>query len=354
MSTTAPIAPTTTGRDASRTDVLVVSIGATPGWRAAATELSAAFVRAGARVETVITPPGPQVRTFALTDFVQAWAARQACRRAISEHDPAVIVYCSITAALLWPRSGAVWLDSIAAENRPGRHGVWQRVAERRRLAHAPLLLTMSETSLSPLNGSHADAVVVPVPVESSALGGGAGGGSSAGAGAGERDIAAVTYAGDPRKRRLEIVLDAWQRARRNDEKLVVAGIDRMPGAPGVELAGRLAPEEYRALLRRARVFVAAPRREDYGIAPLEALADGCMLVSTPAAGPYPALALARELDPRLVNDDLAVALRSALDDPVSGYADHADELLAPFRRAAIDRTIAQRVLPRLMPGWGT
>ena len=61
--------------------------------------------------------------------------------------------------------------------------------------------------------------------------------------------------------------------------------------------------DEYRALLRRARVFVTAPRREDYGIAQLEALADGCMLVTTPSPGPYAALPLARALDPRLVSD---------------------------------------------------
>ncbi len=100
-------------------------------------------------------------------------------------------------------------------------------------------------------------------------------------------------------------------------------------------------------------MFVAAPRREDYGIAPLEALADGCVLVTTPAPGPYPALALARELDPRLVGDDLAAAIRTALDDPRPGYAEHAAALLTPFRRAAVDRTLAEDVLPRLLPGWG-
>jgi DNA polymerase (family 10) len=75
-----------------------------------------------------------------------------------------------------------------------------------------------------------------------------------------------------------------------------------------------LAPAEYRALLRRSRVFLSAPRREDYGIAQLEALADGCLLVTTPAPGPYAALPLARDLDPRLVGPDLAI--RTALDDP--------------------------------------
>jgi glycosyltransferase involved in cell wall biosynthesis len=105
----------------------------------------------------------------------------------------------------------------------------------------------------------------------------------------------------------------------------------------------------FRRLLSRARVFIAAPRREDFGIAPLEALAQGCLLVSTPAPGPYPALALARELDARLVDEDLARAVRTALDHPLAGYAERAAALLAPFRRERIDGTIAREVLPRLL-----
>jgi hypothetical protein len=97
-------------------------------------------------------------------------------------------------------------------------------------------------------------------------------------------------------------------------------------------------------------VFLAAPRREDYGIAQLEALADGCLLVTTPAPGPYPARDLARELDPRLVSEDLAAALRTALDDPSPGYAERARGLLAPFTPGAVDRTVAERVLPALLP----
>jgi hypothetical protein len=96
-------------------------------------------------------------------------------------------------------------------------------------------------------------------------------------------------------------------------------------------------------------VFLAAPRREDYGIAPLEALADGCMVVTTEATGPYAALPLARALDSRLVGDDLAGALRTALDDPLPGYPERAAELLAPFRRAEVDRVVAEEALPRLL-----
>lgn len=325
--------------------MLVVSVDSTSGWRAAARELAQSLARAGARVETVASGPVPRVRTFALTDFAQAHAARRACLRGIAEHDPVAVIYCSITAALLWPRPGAVWLDSIAAENRPGRHGIWQRTVERRRLDGAPLVLTMSKRSLAPLSGwaGAPDAILVPSPVQRS---------GPEPTGAQKRDVAAVTYAGNPEKKRLPLVLEAWQRARRAGETLVVAGLDAPgPGPDGVELAGRLEPDEYRALLRSARLFVAAPLREDYGIAPLEALADGCLLVTTPAPGPYAALEIARQLDPRLVGHDLAKALRTALDDPLPGYARRAEGLLRPFGRAAVDRTIARDVLPRLLAG---
>src|SRR6185312_8660732 len=123
------------------------------------------------------------------------------------------------------------------------------------------------------------------------------------------------------------------------------------PDVPGVRFTGRVPPEEFRALLRRARVFVAASRREDFGIAQLEALADGAMLATTPAPGAYPALRLARGLDPRLVSEDLAAAVRSALDDPAPDYGVRAAELLEPFSRDAVTTTLTQHVLPRLLPG---
>jgi glycosyltransferase involved in cell wall biosynthesis len=112
-----------------------------------------------------------------------------------------------------------------------------------------------------------------------------------------------------------------------------------------------IAPAEYRALLRRARVFVAAPRYEEYGIAQLEALADGCRLVTTAAQGGYAALPLARALDPRLVGDDLARALRTALDDPAPGYAERARAALAPWAPAAVDELVRERLLPALVNG---
>ena len=123
-----------------------------------------------------------------------------------------------MTSTLLWPRSGAVWLDSVAAENRPGRHGVWQRVVERRRLAEATAVLAWSPRALEALPGVRADAVV-PVPVARS------------GPVPAARDIAAVTYGANPEKRRLDLVLAAWSRARNPGEKLVVAGLERYRSA---------------------------------------------------------------------------------------------------------------------------
>ena len=167
------------------------------------------------------------------------------------------------------------------------------------------------------------------------------------------RDIAAITYAANPQKKGLDRVLAAWAQARTGDEQLVVAGADlRLGDVPGVRVAGSLAPAEYRALLRRARVFVTAPRREDYGIAQLEALADGCLLATTAAPGPYAALPLARSLDPRLVVDDaagLAGALRCALDAPAPEYTQRAAAALAPFSPAAVDALVRDELLPRLL-----
>lgn len=180
----------------------------------------------------------------------------------------------------------------------------------------------------------------MPVPVESSLDGDEP-----------ERDIAALSYAPNPEKKGLPRILEAWRRARRSGETLLVAGADPalVPRADGVDAVGTLPREQYRSLLRRSRVFVAAPRFEDYGIAQLEALADGCRLVTVPGAGPYPARELARELDRRLVDDDLVTALRLALDDPLPGYSERARELLLPFSRGAVDRTMATRVLPALL-----
>jgi glycosyltransferase involved in cell wall biosynthesis len=318
-------------------EILIVSLGSTSGLRAADVELAGALERAGAEVAVVAARRPREVRTLALTDLVWALAAREAARRGIAEHRPRAVVYATVTAALLWPRPGAIRYDAPAAANRPGRHGLWQRPLERRRLREAPLLVPQAPGTLAESPAPHAPAVVVPIPVEPS------------GPAAPVRDLAAITYAANPAKKGLDRVLSAWAAVRREGEELVVTGTDRVPRMAGVRAAGPLAPDAYRALLRRARVFVTAPRREDYGVAQLEALADGCLLVTTEAPGPYAALPLARALDPRLVADDLGPALRAALDDPVADYPQRALDAIAPYRRAAVDAVVRDALLPRLL-----
>jgi Glycosyl transferases group 1 len=318
-------------------DLLLVSLGSTGGLRAADAELAGALRRGGASVAVVSARRPRELRTLALTDLAWARAARVAARRGIAEHDPRAIVYCTVTAALLWPRAGAIRYDAPSAANRPGRHGVWQRPLERRRLRHATLLIPQSQGTLDESPLRHARAIIVPIPVEPS------------GPPLRDRDIAAITYAANPEKKGLDRVLTAWAAARRESEELVVTGTDRVPRADGVRATGPLDPAAYRTLLRRARVYVTAPRREDYGLAQLEALADGCVLVTSPAPGPYAALPIARTLDPRLVTEDLAAALRTALDDPPPGYADLALQAIAPYRRAAADAVVSDELVPALL-----
>jgi hypothetical protein len=359
-------------------DVLLVSLGSTAGLRRADDELADSLRRAGASVALARAEPPAPLPTLMLTDLAWARASRDAAGRMLAQLRGAVaVIYSSTTAALLWPRPGAVRFDASSSANRPGRHGLWQRPLERRRLAQAPLLLPWSEGALLelPAPPRAEKTIVLPVPIVASAPvapvpGASSGSGADPHAANGEpasgspaRDIAALTYAANPSKKGLDRVLSAWRRVRaarrhRAAEELVVAGasapeLERegliVPGEDGVRAVGSLAGEEYRALLRRARVFVCAPRREDFGIAQLEALADGCLLVTNAAPGPYAALPIARELDPRLIGEDLAGSLLTALDDPAPDYAERAHLALAPFRREAVDRLVARQLLPRLL-----
>ena len=339
-------------------DVLLVSLGSTAGLRRADDELQDSLRRAGAHVAVARPFPPESLPTLMLTDLAWAQAARRASAEIIEQQRGAparAVIYSTTTAALLWKRPGAIRFDATAAANRRGRHGLWQRPLERRRLRQAPLLLPWSDGGMRELGDQRTRdrALVLPVPIAPSSP-------TST-----LRDIAAVTYAANPAKKGLDRVLDAWRRvrdesvsAKQPPDELVIGGASAAqlaqmklvePGEPGVRVVGALAPDDFRALLRRARVFVCAPRREDYGIAQLEALADGCQLVTTPAPGPYVALAIARELDARLVGDDLAPALRAALDSPLSDYAARARAALAPYTHEAIDRIVAEQLLPRLL-----
>ncbi len=309
-------------------DVLIVSLGSTAG--PARGRRGAARVAAARRRERRGRRGAPRrarVRTLCSPTSTWARAARAAAARACAEltaRPPRAVIYSSTTAALLWPRPGAIRFDAPSAGNRPGRHGLWQRPLERRRLRQAPLLLPWSEGGLreAPAAASRGDrALVLPVPVEPL------------------RDRPASASA---RHRRDHLRRQPDEEGPRPRARGLAAGARQLAGrrarsssspAPrprSSQRAGRRRPrgrrararrarsEEYRALLRRARVFVCAPRREDYGIAQLEALADGCH-ARDHAARPGPTRRCrSRASSTRAWSARTSrAALRAALDDPL-------------------------------------
>ncbi|MCW3027291.1 MAG: glycosyltransferase family 4 protein, partial [Solirubrobacterales bacterium] len=183
-------------------DVLIVSLGSTAGLRRADEELQLSLERAGASVAVAQALPPPERRTLMLTDLSWARAARAAARQALERIEgapPPAIVYSSTTAALLWPRPGAIRFDAPSAGNRTGRHGLWQRPLERVRLRRASLLLPWSEGALGELPADMRGgdrALVLAVAVEPSAESAGTGPASHP-----RRDLAAITYAANPSKK---------------------------------------------------------------------------------------------------------------------------------------------------------
>jgi glycosyltransferase involved in cell wall biosynthesis len=340
-------------------DIALVSLGTTMGLRRADQAFAELTREAGASCEVVPVRIGGLRylrRGRLLTDLGEAYAARRSATAVRAR----AIIYSTITAALLQRPPGpyAVRFDSPAALNRPGTGGFWQRRREPRVLESARLLLAWSEAgarAARTLLGDGPTAVALPPPIDGVAYGG-------------ERDIDAVAYAANPHKRGLELLCEAWRDAASPGARLIVGGLDpvtaqrrlRRAGVPqpgAVEWAGPVPPERWLELVGRARVFVSASRYEDWGLAQMEALAAGTPLVTVPSPGLNEALPLARRLAPALVAPErragaLAGALRAglALDSKArANYAQEAAHLLEPYRRPALRRTVAEKVLPALL-----
>jgi hypothetical protein len=152
------------------------------------------------------------------------------------------------------------------------------------------------------------------------------------------------------------------------DARLEVYGIEpelarshlRRTGVPepaSLDLMGTVAADQFRARLRHARAYLAAARWEDWGQAPLEALADGALLATVPSGGPYEGLRVARRLDPSLVADEIdpdafAPTIRAAFEMPderARAYRHDAAELLRPYRSEAVQETVTNELLPALL-----
>ncbi|MEX2195813.1 MAG: glycosyltransferase [Thermoleophilaceae bacterium] len=340
-----------------RPDIALISLGTTPGLRHADVTLAELLREAGASCElraARIGAAGALRRHAAVTDLVEARAAARAARGV----QAGAVIFSTVTAALLarpMPGAYAVRFDAPAALNRPGIGGAWQRRREQRVMSEARLLLPWGRAAAEAIPVQGPDVVTLPVPVE-------------AAAGAAVRDLDAVAYAGWPWKRGLDVLCDAWGRTVPDGARLLVGGCDRhkglawlkrngVPEPGGVEWLGALGRGEWLGLVARARMFVNASRREDHGLAQLEALASGTPLVTVPSPGPYEALPLAHELASELVAADgsaaaLAGALRAglALDDAArASYAERARALLSPYRREAVLAAVREQVLPRLL-----
>ena len=345
-----------------RPDVLLLSLGTTLGWRAADAIFVDQLRHAGASVTATtvrIGASGRLRRAYPVTDLVEAFAARRALRAALRRERPRALVISSSTAAMLADPEGlpyAVRLDAPARLNRPGVQNAGIHALERRALAKARLVLPWSRAALDSLPPCASRAILVPPPVVPS------------GEPAAERERLTVAYTPDVKAKGLDIVCAAWAEAALEDARLLVFGVEpdralahlQRVGVPlpaGVEFLGKTPPAEFRAALRRARAYLGGARWEDFGMAPLEALADGALLVTVPSGGPFEALTMARRLAPELVaksvaGGSLAAALRVAFALPpaeVERYRTEAARLVEPFRPEAVQMAVKEQVLPALL-----
>ena len=138
----------------------------------------------------------------------------------------------------------------------------------------------------------------------------------------------------------------AWLRARPTSDRgaRTRRARGRACGSPGCSPR-----DEYRALLRRARVFLTAPRREDYGIAQLEALADGCRARHDARARAVRGARRSRARSTR-GSSGRELAIRTALDDPRPDYAERARRGRAVLRPPPSTASSPSELLPRSSP----
>jgi len=353
-------------------DVMYVAAGTTAGLRQADVEMLGALREHGLDVLT-ITPSfrTPRLisryaqRSLLTIDALEAFALRRAAVDALRSHAPRAIIYSTSHAAMLAPRMSArsrvgIRFDTPAQMSRSGAPYRVEYLLERRRFRQARVLMPWAldlEPDTARVLPPETPVIPIPIPIDLD--------GPPEGA---SRDPIVVFYGASPHKKGLDVAVRAWARASTAGRRLVVTGIDRDRGLrylnehgieepTAVEWAGLLPPSLHRDLTRRAEVYLAASRYENYGIGPLEALADGAALVTTPSPGPFAALPIARELDPRLVAErDTPDALAGALESAFAReqgervtYRGRARELLRVFSREETSRRLRQEVLPLLL-----
>lgn len=319
--------------------------------------------RAGVTTEAVAIGRGQADRLrrgYPLNDFVEMHAARRTVRTSVTRLEPRALIVSSTTAAMLLPRLPvpyAVRFDAPARLNRPGARNALLPVLERRAMSRARVTIPYSVAGAEALPPGAARPIVVSPPID-----------PSADTLPAEREPLAVAYVPDPKAKGLDIVVGAWAEAAVRGARLAVYGLDPAwarshlrrtgtPEPPSLDLPGMVPAADFRAALRSARVFVHGAHWEDWGQAPLEALADGALLATVPSGGPYEGVRLARRLEPALVADRvdaraLAGPIRSAFevtDKSIRSYRDSAAELLRPYRSEAVQEIVAGELVPALL-----
>ena len=348
----------------TRPDILLVSLGTTLGWRVANQMLVEQLRRAGADTVAVSVGLGAADRLrrgYPVNDLVEMYAARRTVRTAVERHEPSALLVSSTTAAMRLPRLPipyAVRFDAPARLNRPGARNAFLHELERRALGRASVTIPFSVAGAEALPEGAARPIVVSPPIDPWAPG----------EPPARRERLAVAYVSDPKAKGLDVVVGGWIGAALEGARLEIYGLDpewarshlRRHGLPepqGVTLGGTIPAGEFRERLRRARVFIHGAHWEDWGQAPLEALADGALLATTPAGGPYEGLRLARLLDRSLVatevsGEALAPAIRAAFeldDERAAGYRERATELLRPHRSESVQETVTRQLVPALL-----
>jgi glycosyltransferase involved in cell wall biosynthesis len=350
----------------SPVDVLMVLPGTTPGWRRVDRELTAVLNELGVSTATASTDfriAGRFRRGVFLTDLAEAAAMRHALTKALRGHLPRALLFTSTQATMLQPRrrlrgATAVHFDEPAASNRAGFGAGFLHALERRSLGHVRLFLPMGVEPSAEVLALEIDKPMVALPVAIAVT-------WQAWT---PREKIAVLYARNPGKKGLDLAVAAWVAAAPEGWRLVVTGVEDAAGRrhlarhgvaepAGLEWAGVLTPEAYAELMASAALFVSASRHEDYGLAQLEAFGAGLTFVTLPSPGPFPALAMARSLDARLVARDLspqalAMALEAGLDmsdADRAAYAERASELLRTHSHEELRRRVGEEVLPVLL-----
>jgi hypothetical protein len=346
-------------------EILHVCAGTTGGWQAIDDALNLAFDQLGVGVKRVAMPrrgAGLLRRSgHPLNDLYEAAAMATATTGALREVRPRAIIYSSSHAALLQPRRRlpeAVWVDGPIALMSPGARAAPVRALERLRQHRLDLVLPMSlqhpALLADPLRPRAT--AVLHMPVEPSD--------PAASPPHGIPRPYAAMYAGVPGKKGLDIAVEAWELADPG-MPLVVTGINtadaeaylgrRPPG--GTVFTGRIARHEHRAIVRHASLYVSASRREEYGTAQLEAMADRVPLVAVPSLGAVEPVAVARRLSPNLVASAisaqaLAASIRTALaltPEERSAYGKAAGAIMDDYSFDAFRQRLRDDVLPLLL-----